>query len=57
MLMQETTHATASALMGGYSPLAMIVIDPFTDQLLAANPAACELLCIEELCIENKACL
>ncbi|WP_423841425.1 sigma-54 interaction domain-containing protein [Vreelandella maris] len=56
MFMQEPTHATASALMGGYSPLAMIVIDPFTDQLLAANPAACELLCIEQTCME-KTCI
>lgn len=53
MLMQEPTPAVTSALMSGYSPLAMIVIDPFADQLLAANPAACELLCIEQKYIEQ----
>ena len=47
MFLQDPSHAKAYAFMVGYSPLAMIVIDPFTDQLLAANPAACELLCIE----------
>ncbi|WGI26490.1 sigma 54-interacting transcriptional regulator [Halomonas alkaliantarctica] len=43
---QKRTHA--AALMGGFSPLAMVVVDPFADQLLDANPAACELLNIGE---------
>ncbi|WP_146875359.1 sigma 54-interacting transcriptional regulator [Halovibrio variabilis] len=34
--------------MGDYSPLAMLVVDPFADQLLAANPSACALLRIDE---------
>jgi PAS domain S-box-containing protein len=46
MYEQEGTHS--AALMGGYSPLAMILIDPFTDLLLAANASACELLCIDQ---------
>lgn len=34
--------------MGEHSPLAMLVVDPFTDQLLGANPSACALLRIDE---------
>lgn len=37
-----------SALMGGYAPLAMMVVDPFKDQLVAANQAACQWLCIND---------
>ncbi|TVP51352.1 MAG: PAS domain S-box protein [Halomonas sp.] len=48
MHVKENSHAKASELMGGYAPLAMIVVDPFNDQLLAANQAACQLLCIDE---------
>lgn len=36
-----------SALMGGYAPLAMMIVDPFKDQLVAANQAACQWLCID----------
>ena len=43
---QQRTHA--AALMGGFSPLAMIVVDPYADKLLDANSAACELLNINE---------
>ena len=53
MLMQKPIHATAFTLMGGYSPLAMIVIDPFADRLLAANPAACELLSLGQKSLEQ----
>ncbi|MEA2118109.1 sigma-54 interaction domain-containing protein [Halovibrio sp. HP20-50] len=34
--------------MGEYSPLAMLVVDPFADKLLAANASACGLLSIDE---------
>ncbi|MBR2513597.1 MAG: sigma 54-interacting transcriptional regulator [Halomonas sp.] len=53
MYEQERTHASASALMGRFSPLAMIVIDPYEDRLVSANQAACELLCIDEHRIED----
>lgn len=52
MYEQAPTHASATALMGGFSPLAMILIDPYADRLLSANHAACELLCIDEPSIE-----
>ncbi|WP_404473702.1 sigma 54-interacting transcriptional regulator [Vreelandella venusta] len=48
MYEQAPTHASATALMGRFSPLAMIVIDPYEDRLVSANQAACELLCIDE---------
>ena len=48
MVERVLINSQTSALMGGYSPLAMMVIDPFSDQLLAANRAACELLRIPQ---------
>ncbi|MFB9867170.1 sigma 54-interacting transcriptional regulator [Vreelandella sulfidaeris] len=47
--MDERVSASniASALMSEHSPLAMMVVNPFTDQLTAANPAACTWLGIE----------
>lgn len=46
--MGEQARTHTAALMGDFSPLAMVVIDPFVDQLLDANPAACEMLHIDQ---------
>lgn len=46
--MDEPASLHTAALMGRISPLAMLVVDPFADQLLDANPAACEMLNIDE---------
>lgn len=44
--MYEQAYSHSAALMGSFSP-AMIVVDPLADQLLAANPIACEMLNID----------
>lgn len=46
--MNEQERAHTAALMGDFSPLAMIVVDPFADQLLDANLAACDMLNIDQ---------
>ncbi len=35
-------------LMASHAPLAMLVIDPLADELVAANASACQLLMLEE---------
>ncbi|MBF59285.1 sigma 54-interacting transcriptional regulator [Halomonas sp. FeN2] len=46
--MDEQQRNHTAALMVAFSPLAMIVVDPYADKLLDANSAACELLNINE---------